>query len=183
MKEAFIAQKEVRDTGYLVFKKHKVYHESKIKNWFLSEISVSNFILLQKYPDNIDLKELFGNTMQERGLILCKVSSYYMYKAEPKFFTPKLKNSVPRRPTMHQKFIDFLKENNALIPFCTNLAITNHFSKSMSLTEYLNKNTDVEYYILGKSNIQKIPFIWIETTEGLEYWSKLSRLWKHYICN
>ena len=78
---------------------------------------------------------------------------------------------------MKKKFIKFLKDNDALIPFCCNLAIDNitlHYqvydNKGISLTQLFNaESLDPSRWI----NV----FWWVATTEGQKYWSNLNTKW------
>lgn len=66
-----------------------------------------------------------------------------------------------------KEFIKFLKEKNALIPFCTNLAKF----RNLSLDKHLNRaGKDLEVLIAG-------AFFFALTKEGHEYWTHISCDW------
>jgi hypothetical protein len=75
---------------------------------------------------------------------------------------------------MKKQFIQFLKDNGALIPFICNLALL----KKWSLTEYFKIYFEDE---LTNDWLISSSFTWVETTEGHDYWSFLSTKWKNTI--
>ena len=81
-------------------------------------------------------------------------------------------------------FIEFLREHNALIPFCINLATVKHNDiPRRSLFQWLN-DEEVEplKWVIGISN-KYSPFIWRHTSEYVVYWSDLDDKWKALYAN
>jgi len=64
-------------------------------------------------------------------------------------------------------FVKFLRDNNAVIPFCINLAMY----RNVSLSKYM-----IDFH---KSPIRFISyaFDWTKTTEKYTYWSSLNIKW------
>lgn len=88
----------------------------------------------------------------------------------------KPKKSKPDWDAKTTKFIQFLKDNNALIPFCVNLA------NPKWNADYCTKNpkgTTLFEYITIASNDRLIEgaFQWANTTENHNYWDKLDDEW------
>jgi hypothetical protein len=81
---------------------------------------------------------------------------------------------------MKKKFIQFLKDNNALIPFITELALQ---TKGVTLSEYYNyimKKYDARRLILLSKNTSKqYGLRWDETDEGADYWPTIWYRWNH----
>jgi len=75
--------------------------------------------------------------------------------------------SKPRRPELHQRFIDFLKEENALIPYCCNIA-NDEDTKTLTLSKVLNKSR-------FDNHVNK--FFWEGTSEGGLYWHNMHIKW------
>ena len=72
---------------------------------------------------------------------------------------------------MKKKFIQFLIDNNALYPFCSELALLKNISLSQQLYRYRNYPNS---YISG-------AFRWSDSKEYSEnngYWARLSLKWK-----
>lgn len=72
---------------------------------------------------------------------------------------------------MKEKFIDFLKKENAFDSYVTNF---NERRKS-AIIEWLNVK-DPEDYIAE-------AFIWVISSEGCEYWNNLDEQWLKIIQN
>lgn len=70
---------------------------------------------------------------------------------------------------MKEKFIKFLKENNALEAFERNLKDF----KKITIDDYLNSH-DKEGYI-------DTAFAWSDTDEGGAYWKHIQEMWSHEI--
>jgi hypothetical protein len=74
---------------------------------------------------------------------------------------------------MKKKFIQFLKDNDALIPYITNVA---HFNKGMTLSQAIS-------HVVKRAgwkrvlNWRKISE-WKKTTEGFNYWNDLNIKWR-----
>jgi hypothetical protein len=75
---------------------------------------------------------------------------------------------------MKKKFIQFLKDNNALIPLCNNLAL----GSNRSLSQHLNQTTNPEDYLCGNDTKRSAGFWWEDTTEGDDYWYDLNAKWE-----
>jgi hypothetical protein len=70
---------------------------------------------------------------------------------------------------IEQLFIQFLKDNGALIPFCINLSKATH----RPLFNHLHLN--LNWVLLG--DFIKTAFLWNNTKEGIEYWHLLNEEW------
>ncbi len=79
------------------------------------------------------------------------------------------KTSKPRRTEVEEKFINFLKENNALIPFCCNLAKKEDEWINKPFFSHLKEETPT-YWIDN-------AFAWDLTIEGHMYWDAVEQKW------
>ncbi len=80
---------------------------------------------------------------------------------------------------MKKKFIQFLKDNNALIPLICEIARQN---KGITFSQYYNhiiETTEPKLLITYQRGFTKLPgILWNETTEGFTHWEKLYIKWK-----
>jgi len=65
-----------------------------------------------------------------------------------------------------KQFVDFLREENALIPFIVNLAVLDKFNESPD-----------NYLLSYKSNLIVMAFDWKKSREKFEYWEYLTKKW------
>ena len=84
---------------------------------------------------------------------------------------------------MKKKFIKFLKDNNALIPFICNLATSNNNNAKKAkgcLYKYINATSTIpepgKHYSSAEMLIEK-AFDWHTTPEKSTYWDNLEDLW------
>ena len=86
-------------------------------------------------------------------------------KSKPFPIIPAPKDSKPRRPKKHQVTIDFLKKNNALIPYICNFKHSISAEKrKMTLTQML------KYMETSNDIFSGAAFNYSLTSEGYLYW-------------
>lgn len=79
-----------------------------------------------------------------------------------------------------RKFIQFLKENDALIPFCVNLAIspwTRKHKRPSHEYNWGNKSLSKHLTLKRPSDYINYAFQWEGTPEGKQYWANLDYKW------
>jgi hypothetical protein len=76
---------------------------------------------------------------------------------------------------MKKKFIQFLKDNDALIPYITNVA---HFNKGMTLSQAISLVKETSAQGLKALIKETKLFWWSDTTEGFFYWDELDDKWQ-----
>ena len=91
-----------------------------------------------------------------------------LYSDSISFPTP----SKPRRPKKQQQFIDFLKENDALIPYCCNIA-----SKGVTFWSQENGGVQTLSQACDPFNNWTNNFMWDKSTEGHEFWKNIDDKW------
>lgn len=85
---------------------------------------------------------------------------------------------------LKKKFIKFLKEKDAFVPFCVNLCTPNWCggsihkinTKGMRLSTYLNSVPDPRDWFFES-------FSWPRTIQGWWFWDQLDIKWKDYVFN
>jgi len=163
---------------------------------YMSDTGLTLSQLCKKYPSTCWITEAFNWRLTPQGEDIWDGldmqfddmldEEYDRLGAKKIAFTPKQSKGMTDRTADEIKFIEFLKENNALIPLCTaiNRAKSNHSHitgtlavkgatkgepLNLTLSEYL-KNTEPEQWCNG--------FYWLESgPEGLWYWDNIHERW------
>ena len=82
-------------------------------------------------------------------------------------------------------FIDFLKENNALKRFKTNILTKDLYETTPPQSVYINPLKDEEIKNCFSNGflteLINYAFLWSSTAEGENYWRKLHTMWTHKI--